>query len=90
MKHHSTEEISSRLRQARELELAGHPQSKVCKMLDISMMTLHRWRKMERMKSTSALIKSTVEENRLLRKVATNLLLEIVELKEVSEARRAA
>jgi hypothetical protein len=90
MKHHSDDEIVVLLRRARELQDADLPLSVVCKRLDISVMTLHRWRSNERSKIASDLIKSAVEENRMLRKVATDLLMEIAQLRETSEMRRAA
>ena len=90
MKHHSEDEIVVLLRRARELQDADLPFSVVCRRLDISVMTLHRWRSSERMKTESELIKSIAEENRMLRKVATDLLLEIAHLRESSEMRRAA
>ena len=90
MRRHSDDEVSTVLQQARKLELAGHSQLKICEMLDISVMTLHRWRNMGRSISAAAAAKSHAEENRMLRKIVSDLLLEIAELKEIFERRRAA
>jgi putative transposase len=97
MKRHSDQEISAILQRARELEQAGRLQAEICEMFGISVMTLHRWRKMERTSVTAAAAKLNaaaakvdIEENRLLRKIAFDLLLEIAALKEGLEGKRAA
>lgn len=46
MKKHSREEILSKLARADELARAGNSQVDVCKALGVSVMTLHRWRKL--------------------------------------------
>jgi len=46
MKKHSHEEILSKLARADELARAGHSQVDICKALGVSVMTLHRWRKL--------------------------------------------
>lgn len=46
MKKHSREEILSKLARADELARAGSSQVDVCKALGVSVMTLHRWRKL--------------------------------------------
>lgn len=46
MKKHSREEILSKLARADELARAGSSQVEVCKALGVSVMTLHRWRKL--------------------------------------------
>lgn len=45
MKRHSRAEILAKLRQAQQLESRGQSQSEICKVLGISVMTFHRWRK---------------------------------------------
>ena len=90
MKRHSDQEISAILQRARDLEQAGRLQSDICEMFDISVMTLHRWRKMERTSVNAAAAKLDIEENRLLRKIAFDLLLEIAAMKEGLEGKRAA
>jgi hypothetical protein len=46
MKKHSREEILSKLARADELARTGNSQVDVCKALGVSVMTLHRWRKL--------------------------------------------
>ncbi|WLB75152.1 helix-turn-helix domain-containing protein [Bradyrhizobium elkanii] len=47
MRRHSTEEISSKVKQAEELMARGQSQAQACKVLGVSVMTFHRWRKQE-------------------------------------------
>lgn len=47
MRHHSPDEITSMVRQARELIATGQSQAQACKVLGVSVMTFHRWRKAE-------------------------------------------
>jgi hypothetical protein len=51
MKKHSREEILLKLARADELARAGKSQVDVCKALGVSVMTLHRWRKLPLPKS---------------------------------------
>ena len=46
MKKRSREEILLKLGQADELARAGKSQVDICKALGVSVMTLHRWRKL--------------------------------------------
>ncbi|MEZ2142828.1 transposase [Bradyrhizobium sp. DN5] len=46
MKKHSHEEIMLKLVRADELARAGNSQVEICKALGVSIMTLHRWRKL--------------------------------------------
>jgi putative transposase len=46
MKKHSHEEILLKLVRADELARAGNSQVAICKALGVSVMTLHRWRKL--------------------------------------------
>ena len=45
-KRHSRAEISAKLKQAGMLAAAGKVQSEIAKALSVSVMTLHRWRKL--------------------------------------------
>jgi len=45
MKRHNRAEVVEKLHQASEMAQRGQPQGAICKALDISVMTLHRWRK---------------------------------------------
>src|SRR4029077_8881277 len=46
-KRYSAGEIAAKLAQAEELAEQGKLQSEICRTLDISVMTLHRWRKQQ-------------------------------------------
>jgi DNA-directed RNA polymerase subunit H (RpoH/RPB5) len=46
MKKHTHQEILSKLDRADELARAGKSQGDICKALGVSIMTLHRWRKL--------------------------------------------
>jgi putative transposase len=46
MKRHDLHEISTKLRKAEDMIKGGMSQKDVCKSLDISVMTFHRWRKL--------------------------------------------
>jgi putative transposase len=46
MKRHSVEEITTKLRQAKQLMAGGQSQVQACKGLGMSVMTYHRWRKL--------------------------------------------
>jgi transposase-like protein len=46
MKRHSEEEIGAKLRQAQQLMARGQTQAEACKELGVSVMTYHRWRKL--------------------------------------------
>ncbi len=46
MKKHTHQEILSKLDRADELARAGKSQADICKALGVSIMTLHRWRKL--------------------------------------------
>ncbi|WP_342710544.1 helix-turn-helix domain-containing protein [Bradyrhizobium sp. B124] len=51
MRRHSTDEISSKVKQAEELMARGQSQAQACKVLGVSVMTFHRWRKQEAARS---------------------------------------
>jgi putative transposase len=44
-KRHNLNEIEAKLREANALSAAGRTQSEIAKELNVSVMTLHRWRK---------------------------------------------
>ena len=46
MRRHSAEEITTKLRQAKQLMAGGQSQAPACKGLGVSVMTYHRWRKL--------------------------------------------
>jgi putative transposase len=101
MKKHSHEEILLKLGQAEEMTRAGKSQAEICKALDVSVMTFHRWRKLSNaLKAESAaaadahdatpasvaemarVLHDLTVENRRLRKIVTDLLLERSEIEE--------
>ena len=96
MKRHSPAEISVALNQARDMMKRGHSQSAICKALGISVMTLHRWRKdlgdssedstnrenFPGRDGTAIQIADLREENRRLRKIVTDLLIEKAKVEE--------
>ncbi|MBR0750773.1 helix-turn-helix domain-containing protein [Bradyrhizobium jicamae] len=47
MRRHSADEIASKVKQAEELMARGQSQAQACKVLGVSVMTFHRWRKQE-------------------------------------------
>ena len=108
MKKHSREEILLKLGQAEELARAGKSQVQICRALGVSVMTLHRWKKLSLRKgeikpapslaaepstvtpSTMAEMRRVLEEltieNRRLRKIVTDLLLEKMKIEEGSSS----
>jgi len=44
-KAHSAQEITAMLKQGAEMTAQGKTQSEICRLLEISVMTFHRWRK---------------------------------------------
>jgi putative transposase len=46
MKKHKNVEIAAKLAQAADLAAQGKVQSEIARILDVSVMTLHRWRKL--------------------------------------------
>jgi putative transposase len=105
-RRHSPAEISAKLEQAEALAANGRVQSEIAKALGVSVMTLHRWRKLDH---PAVLVPSTAfeaghggarrgradivaklqMENRQLRKIVTDLLLEKAKLEEAIGPRAA-
>jgi putative transposase len=96
MKRHSPSEITEALNQARDMMSRGHSQSAICKALNISVMTLHRWRKdfgdssgnsvneknLSGREDAEIQIADLREENQRLRRIVTDLLLEKARVEE--------
>lgn len=85
MRKHSKAEIITKLRRASALANRGVGQAAICKELGISVMTLHRWRKLgsispQNERSFDNPMSLMARENKDLRNIAVNLLLEITEL----------
>ena len=66
MKKHSHEEILLKLVRADELARAGKSQVEICKALGVSVMTLHRWRKLPLRKNDARLPYGRVAEGKTL------------------------
>ncbi len=95
---HSKAEIAAKLAQANDLATQGKLQSDIARTLGVSVMTLHRWRKMSllsRATPTGLDEPSQLEqaphasriaelqlENSRLRRLVTDLLLEKIKLEE--------
>jgi putative transposase len=109
MKKHSREEILRKLAQADELARAGKSQVEICKILGVSVMTFHRWRKLPIIVKAKAQLPAVLPEaasipaprsvaemarvleeltieNRRLRKIVTDLLLEKMKIEEAAAA----
>jgi hypothetical protein len=65
MKKHSREEILSKLARADELARTGNSQVHVCKALGVSVMTLHRWRKLTLLKTESDISRNSADNSKL-------------------------
>ena len=66
MKKHSHEEILLKLVRADELDRAGNSQVEICKALGVSVMTLHRWRKLPLRKNDARPPQGRVAEGKML------------------------
>jgi putative transposase len=94
LKKHSEAEIAASLAQANDLAAQGKVQSEIAKTLGVSVMTLHRWRKLpvkssgepkapaQQELSHSQRIADIQLENARLRRLVTDLLLEKMKLEE--------
>jgi putative transposase len=98
---HSKSEIAAKLTQAEELATQGKLQSEIARTLGVSVMTLHRWRKMPPVAlAVPAVVNHTHRfdqapqtriaelqlENSRLRRLVTDLLLEKIKLEEAFQA----
>lgn len=103
-RRHSLAEISAKLEQAEALAADGKLQSEIAKALGVSVMTLHRWHKLGHLGAPAALeighgarngraradiVAELQMENRQLRRIVTDLLLEKVKLEEAAGFRAA-
>jgi orotate phosphoribosyltransferase-like protein len=99
MKRHGNRQIVTMLQKADDLAEQGHTQAEICKNLGISVMTLHRWRKLSlplsRTQGPADQPPSVnengdvdqaalLDENRRLRRLLTDLLLEKARLEEIA------
>jgi predicted transcriptional regulator len=84
-------EIATKLAQATDLATQGRSQREIAHMLGVSVMTLHRWRKVPPAPQTPFVaIHEAGQLDRLrgerLRRLVTDLLLEKVKLEEVAQS----
>lgn len=91
MKKHSPEEVLEKLGLANELARRGLSQAEICNELGVSIMTLHRWKKLPptpvpRAASGNDLrhLQELQLENQQLRKIITDLMLEKLRIQEVA------
>jgi putative transposase len=98
VKRHSPAEVSAKLAQAARLAVAGKRQSEIATALGVSIMTLHRWRKPDNLwaarmggesRDSNNLLVELQTENRRLRDLVMNLLLEKIKLEESTSLRAA-
>jgi hypothetical protein len=106
-RRHSSAEISAKLEQAEALAADGKVQSEIAKALGVSVMTLHRWRKLDHpgasgpsvafdlghdargVRGQADIVAELQMENRQLRQIVTDLLLEKIKLEEAAGLRAA-
>jgi transposase-like protein len=89
---HSKAEIAAKLAEAEDLATQGKLQSEIARALGVSVMTLHRWRKLPSQSNGSSQIDQTPQtrlaelqlENSRLRRLVTDLLLENIKLEEAA------
>jgi putative transposase len=87
---HSKAEIATKLAHAADLATQGKLQSEIARTLGISVMTLHRWRKLPSGSKGLSRIDQTLQtriadlelENSRLRRLVTDLLIEKLKLQE--------
>jgi putative transposase len=79
-KKHSKAEIAAKLVQANALAGQGVVQRQIARTIGVSVMTLHRWRKIQGEHHVRIVELKT--ENARLRRLVTDLLLEKMELEE--------
>jgi transposase-like protein len=90
---HSNAEIVAKLAEAEGLATQGKLQSEIARALGVSVMTLHRWRKLPSQSNGSSQIDQKPQtriaelqlENSRLRRLVTDLLLEQMKREEVSQ-----
>lgn len=88
-KRHTPEEIIKKLREAATLLAGGHGIEEVCKKLEVSPPTYHRWRQEYggAKEETVKRLKELEKENERLKRLVANQALDISILKEVAEGK---
>jgi len=88
-KRHTPEEIIKKLREAATLLAAGQGVEEVCKKLEVSAPTYHRWRQEygAAKEETIKRLKALEKENTQLKKLVADLSLDKAMLKELVEGK---
>jgi putative transposase len=92
---HPKAEIAAKLAQADDLAAQGKLQSEIARALGVSVMTLHRWRKLQSGSNGLSRIDQAPQtqklqlENSRLRRLVTDLLLEKIRIEEASQDERS-
>jgi transposase-like protein len=88
-KRHTPEEIIRKLREAATLLAGGQGIEEVCKKLEVSPPTYHRWRQEYggAKEETVKRLKELEKENERLKRLVANQALDISILKEVAEGK---
>jgi hypothetical protein len=102
-KRHSRSEIATKLAQANDLAIRGRLQSDIARTLGVSVMTLHRWRKVSHgpqpahgvgkpngARGRGDRIAELQLENSRLRRLVTDLLLEKIRLEEAAKGQKSS
>jgi putative transposase len=103
-KRHSSKEIAAKLSRAEQLAMEGKSQREIARAIGISIMTYHRWRKIAATETApplqaasdpeAAAGRSTAsrreleDENKRLRRLVSDLMLEKMALQEKLDGRR--
>ena len=88
-KRHSPEEIIKKLREAATLMAGGQGVEEVCKKLEVSPPTYHRWKEQYggAKEETVKRLKELEKENSRLKKAVAELVLDKAILKEIAEGK---
>jgi len=88
-KRHTPEEIIKKLREAATLLAGGQSVEEVCKRLEVSPPTYHRWRQEYggAKEETVKRLKELEKENMRLKRLVANQALDLSILKEVAEGK---
>ena len=84
---HTTEQIIRKLREVEKLQGSGTSIAEICKKIEVSEQTLHRWRKEYGGAAPDAIreLRELRKENARLKKAVADLTLDKQILKEVAE-----
>ena len=86
-KRHAPEQVIRKLRDAEKLLASGKEVEEVCRHLEISVQTYHRWKKQYQAirPEEIARLKALEKENRRLKKIVADQALDIDMLKDVAK-----